>query len=212
MLARELHKLNSNQRPALQHSSPETGISPTTTDTYAQPRKRRRVDSCGNPAIELATPLQDLENRQDSAATLPPPGLLEDVVTAYFDLVQPWIPLLHETQFRRRLHDHEKLPRLVLVLHAMVVAAVRFVDHTEHHLSNDAIVQMTRRSRNLVVLTAINSLSVESLQALVIIAFTDVGIQPWPLRRRNPEPTMLTYPSDRQRRSLKDLVNHRIPD
>lgn len=182
MLARELHKLNSARRLPSHPGSPEAVISPATSHNTAttravdgvhnQPRKRRRVDSCGNPTINLAFPLEDLEN---NSTTLPPSALLEDVVTAYFNFVQPWIPLLHETQFRRRLHNHERVPELVVVLHAMVVAAVRFVDHAEHQVSTVQIEQMTTRSRNLVVLSAMNSLSVESLQALVIIAFTDVS-------------------------------------
>ncbi|KAF6818089.1 hypothetical protein CPLU01_13410 [Colletotrichum plurivorum] len=197
MLARELHKLNSKTttKAGSQDATPEglTGdqavYSPTTTSSssrrhtvvdglemvshpHVQPRKRRRVDSCGNPNIDLAIPLEDLENMTTS---LPAPDLLEDVINAHFNLIQPWIPILHETQFRRRVHDPDQLPRLVVVLHAMVVAALRFVDNLETRLSAQEVERRMLRSRNIVILNAMDHLSVENLQALIIIAFNDIG-------------------------------------
>ena len=101
---------------------------------------------------------------------------MEEIVSVYFFLIQPWIPVLHETQFRRRINDAAELPKLVVVLHAILVAAIRFVDGVEHRLSIADIDRHVQKSRNIVVLTAMEDLSVENLQALVIIAFTDVCI------------------------------------
>ncbi|KAK1624043.1 hypothetical protein BDP81DRAFT_398997 [Colletotrichum phormii] len=192
LLARELHKLNSKTKAGSQAGTPE-GVaehpvfSPTTSSSsrrntidgieivshpHNQPRKRRRVDSCGNPNIDLAFPLEDLENITTS---LPSPELLEDIINIHFNIIQPWIPILHETQFRRRVHDPEQLPRLVVVLHAMVVAALRFVDNSEIRLSALEVERRTSRSRNIVILNAMDHLSVENLQALVILAFNDIG-------------------------------------
>ncbi|KAJ0329889.1 hypothetical protein COL5a_003715 [Colletotrichum fioriniae] len=192
LLARELHKLNSKTKAGSQAGTPEGAaehavFSPTTSSSsrrntidgveivshpHNQPRKRRRVDSCGNPNIDLAFPLEDLENITTS---LPPPELLEDIINIHFNIIQPWIPILHETQFRRRVHDPEQLPRLVVVLHAMVVAALRFVDNSEIRLSALEVERRTSRSRNIVILNALDHLSVENLQALVILAFNDVS-------------------------------------
>ncbi|CCF41954.1 hypothetical protein CH063_12076, partial [Colletotrichum higginsianum] len=192
LLARELHKLNSKNRLNSQAGTPEGGadhavLSPATSSSsrrhtvdgievvahpHNQPRKRRRVDSCGNPNIDLAYPLEDLENITTS---LPPPDLLEDVINVYFNIIQPWIPILHETQFRRRVHDPEQLPRLVVVLHAMVVAALRYVDSPETRPSAQEVERRALRSRNIVILNAMDQLSVENLQALVILAFNDIG-------------------------------------
>lgn len=191
LLARELHKLNSKNRLNSQAGTPEGAadhavLSPATSSSsrrhtvdgievvahpHNQPRKRRRVDSCGNPNIDLAYPLEDLENITTS---LPPPDLLEDVINVYFNIIQPWIPILHETQFRRRVHDPEQLPRLVVVLHAMVVAALRYVDSPETRPSAQEVERRALRSRNIVILNAMDQLSVENLQALVILAFNDV--------------------------------------
>lgn len=140
---------------------------------YARPRKRRRIDSCGNPKIELALPLDDL---LDATTSLPPSELLENIVTAYFINVQPWIPILHETRFRARVHDPEQRTRLVIVIHAIIVAAIRFAHPEAHGLSTTDVESQTRKSRSIVVLNAMDSLSVEHLQALTIIAFDDVSI------------------------------------
>ncbi|KAK1579652.1 fungal-specific transcription factor domain-containing protein [Colletotrichum navitas] len=193
LLARELHKLTSRHRGGSQSDTPEVAadhaiLSPSTSSSsrrrtvdgievvshpHNQPRKRRRVDSCGNPNIELAFPLEDLENITTS---LPPPDLLEDIINIYFNIIHPWIPILHETVFRRRVHDPEQLPVLVVVLHAMVVTALRYVDNnTETRPSAQEIERTAMRSRNIVILNAMNQLSVENLQALIILAFNDIG-------------------------------------
>ncbi|KAI8652544.1 Zn(2)-C6 fungal-type domain-containing protein [Fusarium keratoplasticum] len=135
-------------------------------------RKRRRVDSCGNPNIELASQLGELGG---SSNQLPPPELLEEIVTAYFNLIQPWIPVLHETRFRSRFYNHEQLPPLAVLLHAIVVAAIRFVDCDSHQLSAQEVETWMARSRSIVILSAMDGLAVENLQALSIIAFSDMG-------------------------------------
>lgn len=171
---------------------------------YAQPRKRRRIDSCGNPKIELALPLEDL---YDATSSLPPPELLEDIVTAYFNNIQPWIPILHETRFRARIHDQEQRNRLVIVIHAIVVAAIRFAHPETHGLSATDVELQTRKSRSIVVLNAMDSLSVENLQALIIIAFDDVCLSVayyWV--------TYTNTSSDRQWKYIQGLVNSWLLD
>jgi hypothetical protein len=172
---------NSVAHPRYNGSSVGTPSQPSTAadgyDTHgsphAPPRKRRRIDSCGNPKIELALPLEDL---LDTTTSLPPPKLLEDVVTAYFDNIQAWIPILHETRFRRRMESPEQRIRLIIVIHAIIVAAIRFANPEAHGLSTVDVEAQTRTSRSIVVLNAMDSLSVENLQALTIIAFDDVGL------------------------------------
>ncbi|EFQ31875.1 uncharacterized protein GLRG_07019 [Colletotrichum graminicola M1.001] len=197
LLARELQKLTSRHTGGSQSDTPEVAadhaiLSPSTSSSsrrhtvdgievvshpHNQPRKRRRVDSCGNPNIELAFPLEDLENITTS---LPPPDLLEDIINIYFSTVHPWIPILHETVFRRRVHDPEQLPVLVVVLHAMVVTALRYVDNPETRPSAQEIGRRAMRSRNIVILNAMNQLSVDNLQALIILAFNDPLLKPLP--------------------------------
>ncbi|MBE3048162.1 fungal specific transcription factor domain-containing protein, partial [Candidatus Bathyarchaeota archaeon] len=131
-----------------------------------KPRKRRRVDSCGNPNIELADQLVQLAN---DSTKLPPPEVLEEIIGAYFGVIQPWIPVVHETRFRRRLDDDEQRPELVVLLHAMVVAAARFVDCEALRLTVREVEAWMSRSRSIVRLSAMEGMSVENLQALIII-------------------------------------------
>lgn len=74
----------------------------------------------------------------------------------------------------------------MIVIHAIVVAAIRFAHPETHGLSATDVESQTRKSRSIVVLNAMDSLSVENLQALIIIAFDDVclllALQSW-LRR-----------------------------
>ncbi|KAH8663281.1 fungal-specific transcription factor domain-containing protein [Ilyonectria robusta] len=144
----------------------------STGPSTMRPRKRRRLDSCGNPQLEIQLPLEDLT---DAASNLPPPDLLEDVVGSYFTYIQPWIPILHETYFRARIHDTEQRPNLTVVLHAIVVAAIRFVQPEGQSFSSHDLESWAKKSRSIVLLTAMNGLSVENLQALIIIAYDDIG-------------------------------------
>lgn len=200
MLTSELRKLASQPR-RVSHPPPASdfrdhaAISPTispgsskhTTERQHgqdyqgpnQPRKRRRVDSCGNPNVDLLLPLE--ESFDCTSMSLPSPDLMELIIDMYFDIIQPWIPILHETQFRQRIHDQEELPNLVVVLHAIVVAALRFV---ESELSAKEIENIMERSRNIVVLKSMDGLSVENSQALIIIAFNDVSFA-WKTRFYN---------------------------
>jgi hypothetical protein len=81
---------------------------------------------------------------------------------------------LHETRFRSRFYSHEQLPCLTVVLHAIVVAAIRFVEPGSPKLSEKDIETCVSRSRSIVLLSAMDGMCVENLQALSIIAFTDV--------------------------------------
>lgn len=130
------------------------------------------MDSCGNPNIELASQLVELAT---DSTKLPPPDPLEAIIDAYFGVIQPWIPIVHETYFRRRLDDDEQRPHLIVLLHAMVVAAARFADDANQSVSAREIDTWTSRSRRMVKLSAMEGLSVENLQALIIIVYHDVS-------------------------------------
>lgn len=110
----------------------------------------------------------------DLSTSLPPPVVLEAVIDLYFSLVQPWIPIFHEKSFRRRLKNPDKKYGLEVVLHAMVVAMLRHLDRRQITASFGDIESICERSRKIVVLTAMDGLYVEHLQALIILCFEDV--------------------------------------
>lgn len=133
-------------------------------------RKRRRLDSTG------AFNWEELLLPPDSANvtySLPSVGLLDAVVNGYFSQVHPWIPMLHEINLRRKISQQVYRPDLEVILHAMIVAALRFAA-ADTIVSDDRIIKLTKNSRDWVVLNSMNFLSVENLQALTIIAFDDV--------------------------------------
>ncbi|KAL3292363.1 fungal specific transcription factor [Colletotrichum asianum] len=67
----------------------------------------------------------------------------------------------------------------------MLVAASRFIERRDHEPSE--LKSQVQRSRNLVVATSMNALNVESLQALAIVAFSDLAIKPLAQRFTNPD-------------------------
>lgn len=85
------------------------------------------------------------------------------------------MPFVQQRRFRERLHDPTETNRLGLLLHAITVAAIRQVDSEDFPLDHEAIEHQIRVSRNIVLLNAMNSLSIENLQALALIAFDRVG-------------------------------------
>lgn len=111
----------------------------------------------------------------DSLSRLPPPTILGAVIDAYFDLVQPWIPILHEERFRERLSQPKEQASLQVIMHAMVVAVLSHIDSTILNLELDEIEKICDQSRKIVILTGMDNLIVENLQALTIVCFKDVG-------------------------------------
>ena len=191
LLAKELHKLHSNSqalsspatpRSATAVTSPLSAVSGTrNTPEHGHPdasvsRKRRRLNSSGRPHADLSLPLH---GHEDVVASLPPADMLEEAISIYFTVIHPWIPMLHDSQFRHRLRDPDDFARLLVILHAMVVAALRFVDVDRSSLSLHEVDRQVDKSRKIVLLNAMDQLSVENLQALIIIAFNDVRSIPF---------------------------------
>ena len=78
--------------------------------------------------------------------------------------------MINQARFRSRLDAAEDRSRIQLVLYSMATATLKFIP------SNDIPSSFTPvdRIRKWVLSTAMDCLSLESLQALIIIAFNDV--------------------------------------
>ncbi|OBT74496.1 hypothetical protein VF21_06913 [Pseudogymnoascus sp. 05NY08] len=131
--------------------------------------KRRRMISKGNFNWGELVLCSDSLDKQSSAY------LLDGVLDNYFSQVHPWLPMLHENSFRQQLAQQVYDENIEAILHAMVVAAVRLVIRPDTPASIRRTLKLTKRSRDWVLLHAFGSLSVENLQALLIIAFDYVG-------------------------------------
>ncbi|KAJ4184413.1 hypothetical protein NW767_013171 [Fusarium falciforme] len=178
ILTREIQQLNSNL------ATPSTRAGPIATpsassihgsaqeeepdSTTERPRKRTRLNSFA--LIDEAE-----NNGVAHRRALSRPDVIEELLDAYFENIHPWVPILHETRFRHRLADSKHRDQSFIILHAILVAALRLVDVTKPCVSILDIDMEERRSRNYVLLNGMSDLTLENLQALVIIAFIDIG-------------------------------------
>ncbi|KAF6810161.1 fungal specific transcription factor [Colletotrichum musicola] len=181
-LAKEINKLNSTL--ATPASSQISAVEPAprwTTNAQlhvddsesGRPTKRRRQDD--NDQNETHVGVSQTNPPHGSNYCLPVlEDVLDELLTIYFTRVQPWIPLLQEARFRRRLRKEER-GKLSVILHAMIVAALRFVKKDGQLLSPGLLEEEVGRARGFVILTSMTGLTVEHLQALSILAFTDIG-------------------------------------
>lgn len=185
MLVQELRRSNNATSPqwhpnhacspdqTLARSPGNLRTQPSSEQSDERQKKKRRLTSSVSVPGEIHFDDADLK---DISSTLPRAALLHAIIQAYFVHVQPWIPILHPGRFRRRMSKDSLLaPQLGLILHAMVVVALRYVDDEAILPSPAEADAFIARSRNIVVLTAMDSLSVENLQALTIVAFDDVS-------------------------------------
>lgn len=94
----------------------------------------------------------------------------------FFNRVQPWVPTLHIKRFPKLLEDPVQQKKKSVVLHAIQVATLRHLRNSDDTpLDSDYVAQEVKRSRDYVVLSAMDGLSVENLQALILVAFSDVS-------------------------------------
>lgn len=153
-------------------SSLSSNISSTLPFQNTENRKRKRNDdACETRDFGPAN------TSDDDCSTCPViTDNLEGLLQAYFSHVQPWIPMIHEATFRSRLQTPDGRQSFAAVLQAINVAALRYVKTSTHEpLSKTHVAAETKKSRRHVILHAMDSMSVENLQALIIIAYTDVS-------------------------------------
>ncbi|KAG4270056.1 hypothetical protein FPRO04_11888 [Fusarium proliferatum] len=154
-LAREICKLGN---PTLT-ASPEASIDSTC--------KRRRTE-------------EHVGYRERSQYAVNQPGLPDDVILdlvidAYFRQIHPWIPMIHEARFRQRCQDHGDDRCLLPVLQAMMLSASYHVPRRDIAEITQSLIGDQEAVRDWVVSKATKSLTVENLQALIIICFRDIG-------------------------------------
>lgn len=104
-----------------------------------------------------------------------PNGSFEPIIDAYFCHVHPWIPMVHQGNFRQKFQTSTKSPKLHVLCRAMLLAAYKFVAPQLGTNHDDA--QSLEQLRRDTVAAAMDGLRLENLQSLVIIAFDDVSAQ-----------------------------------
>ncbi|KAF4983957.1 hypothetical protein FZEAL_749 [Fusarium zealandicum] len=106
---------------------------------------------------------------------LPEDAIMEAVISAYFVHVHPWIPMIHETRFHKRLQNAAGRDDLHLVLLSMILVASRYIKDKDLAAAAMRYTGDQQNLRDWVVAKATKALSVENLQALIMICFKDIG-------------------------------------
>lgn len=75
--------------------------------------------------------------------------------------------MLHKSRFLERLADETQRDQLLVIMHAIVLAACKFVPGAD--------VYSRESTRKWIIVRAMDGLSVENLQALTVMAFNDFG-------------------------------------
>jgi hypothetical protein len=133
----------------------------------SSPKKRKR-DGNTHDNLDGSWPnLDDVE----FIPPLPSEVILEAIVETYFSKIQPWIPFLHVPTFRIKLRDQRERAKIKVLLHALVSATMKHLKLGHFCIGQEEMRRQVRISRNVVTLHAMGSLSVENLQALIILAF-----------------------------------------
>lgn len=162
---------------SLGNSAPNTNLRTDFKHSSGPKLKRKRSSPNPGEKLDWGELLLGLDSEVLAAhENLSTSNLLDAIVEVYFSQVHPWLPILHEITFRQRVLGGIYDTNLEAILRAIIYAALRFVIRIDTLLGLSSILQLTRSSRDWVVLHALNSLSVENLQALLIVAFIDVGL------------------------------------
>lgn len=163
------------------YSELENCSEPTQTNSrFKKPRFDLNGDNHDNDTdVSVKTPsinnnLEGVFSFDEKTEHLPSEGILASLVEKYFEIIHPWIPMIHEKTFRTRFRLPGQRRAISNILHAIVVATARF-SSIDTHLSTIDILPLVKACRQRVMVTAMESISVENLQALIIIAFDSIG-------------------------------------
>lgn len=102
-----------------------------------------------------------------------PESVVLGLVAWYFDDIHRWIPVLHQRRFRERLNNPDGRSYINIILLAITSLSLRF--KRPPSISEELGEAISTRCRHAVILRSMECFSVESLQALVILAFDIIG-------------------------------------
>ena len=136
------------------------------------PHKRRRISESYHDRTAVRR-LGGIEN------ALPSKSVIDLVIVQYFATIHHWIPMLHEGRFRARLQDINELVHLTTLLHALTAITLRHIDLEQTDLDLDAVDEQIQTSTDIVKLHALENISVENCQALIMLCWDRMGCGDW---------------------------------
>jgi hypothetical protein len=160
--ANSTNKLNCHEQSTFVFDDAKQGT------TTSRKRKRSHTD---HAALDLEG---DISDDEDSLSSLPSPKVLDVLVDTFCSVLHPWIPFLHLSRFKDQVADLESRPELRIIHHAIVAATMKHVAEDAVGMSRADMDRQVRFSKKVVLLNAMNSLTIENIQALIIIAFNNV--------------------------------------
>lgn len=103
------------------------------------------------------------------------PYVLKIVIETYFSNIHPWIPCIHQSRFEQRLKDSFEGPKLQVLINAMISSTVKHLSAAELNINSDELASLENTARDQAMHSAMGSLSVENMQALIILSFDHVS-------------------------------------
>jgi hypothetical protein len=95
---------------------------------------------------------------------------MEHLIELYFRDIHPWIPVIHESKFKEQMKNEHRSKVLTTILHAITSVTARLSE--DSRLSKSEVqMHYEQLNRERVIISSMESFSVENLQALIIIAF-----------------------------------------
>jgi hypothetical protein len=153
--------LLANELPKIIASSKQNAESPQASTQGSG--KRRRLNTTINQDSDLT----------GSEPPLPSHQALKPYIDTYFTHVHPWIPMLNQDRFRQRVEDPIELPKLNVILQAIIIVVSR---HLPEELEAE-VAWPVEKVRQWTIMRSMESNTLEGLQALIIIAFNDVSME-----------------------------------
>ena len=114
-------------------------------------------------------------DHDEQSPPLPQQECIEKLFALYMSCVHPWIPMINQDRFREKLKDPGECTKLGIVIRAMWVVAGKFLPAPDRDLTALHLRWTVNSVRRWVVATAIENLSLEGIQALIMVAFDDVS-------------------------------------
>lgn len=93
----------------------------------------------------------------------------------YFTRIQPWVPMLHEQKVRSDLNSSTHRATLMVILRAMTIASLRFIEVGGHRLESRHVEAVTQKLKHEVLLESMTGMQIQNVQALIILAFVEVS-------------------------------------
>jgi hypothetical protein len=111
----------------------------------------------------------------DVSRHLPDHSVLAKIADFFCVSFHHWIPYIHKQRLQSRVRQGVHSPGFDLVLHALIAVGMRHMSPNALSMDHIQVQQQIRNSRSIVENLAVRTVSVESLQALVLIVFDHVS-------------------------------------